>query len=108
MELQVRTFKLGWETAKFAAFPGSKEVQKESLARLPPPDRAAGRISQARLDLDLGLDGIPSTRHSTKDDTWDGETSMEVATEDDDVDGPLGQTGAWLYRGVGKGGCAAR
>ena len=88
------------ETAKVSTAPGSKEEQKKAPARLPLPDTAARRTAQARMDVDLGLDGTQSARRSTKDDTWDGEASMEVATDDDGVDEPLGQAGARLYRGV--------
>ena len=48
----------------------------------------------------MGLGSIQSARQLTKDDIWDSETSIETATDDDDVDEPLDQTGASLYQGV--------
>ena len=52
------------------------------------------------MDVDLCLNNIRIARHLTNNGTLDGEASMEVATDDDDVDEPLRQTGARLYRGM--------
>ena len=52
------------------------------------------------MDFDVGLDSIQSARQATKDDTWDGEAYLVVATDDDGFDEPFGQAGARLYQGV--------